>query len=207
MADDEHLGYTVVLHQEPDYDGITWVATVPELPGCMAAEDTPELALKHVQESMKAWIEVQSTRGGHVPAPSPSPSGKFTVRVLPKVHRQLKLQADAYGISLNQYVSTILANAVGYEEGMHKTVDHFMEVLSTLSGQVAILQRSLNEHVLIHRVFTDYSTNTGLSMNTTAQASASQQTYDGELTGGPLQWVSELQYSTPESRTNIRATR
>lgn len=119
MAGDKNVGYTVVLHQEPDYEGITWVATVPELPGCVAAEDTPELALRHVQEAMKAWIEAQSARGGHVPTPSPAASGKFTVRVLPRIHSQLKLQADAYGISLSEYVATLLAHAVGRKEGAH----------------------------------------------------------------------------------------
>ena len=38
-------------------EDVTFVAEVPELPGCMAHGDTQEAALQHVNDAMDLWIE------------------------------------------------------------------------------------------------------------------------------------------------------
>lgn len=47
----------------------TFVAEVPELPGCMAHGDTQEAALRHVNEAMDLWIETAREFGDPVPEP------------------------------------------------------------------------------------------------------------------------------------------
>ena len=45
----------------------TFVADVPELPGCMAHGDSHEQALAEVKEAMALWIEAAQASGRAVP--------------------------------------------------------------------------------------------------------------------------------------------
>lgn len=105
--------YTIVLRKEEAGGDWAWVARVPELPGCACTEDTPEEALKHIESSIKQYIDFETEQGRPIPPPSADPSGRFTVRVPRWVHRELRLQADSEGLSLNQYVAGILAFGAG----------------------------------------------------------------------------------------------
>lgn len=46
-----------------------FVADVPELPGCMAHGQSPQLALQNVEEAMQLWIATTKERGLPVPEP------------------------------------------------------------------------------------------------------------------------------------------
>ncbi len=103
------LGYAIVLRREQSGGDWAWVASVPDLPGCVATEETPEGALQHIKVSIDDYLEDQARYGPGVPMPSSEPSGRFTIRVPRWVHRRLRSQADSEGISLNQYVTSILS--------------------------------------------------------------------------------------------------
>jgi predicted RNase H-like HicB family nuclease len=47
----------------------SYVADVPELPGCMAHGASYEQALKNIEEAMELWIETTIESGGSVPVP------------------------------------------------------------------------------------------------------------------------------------------
>ena len=64
------LSYPVVVQPLKDEDGGGFVATVPDLPGCMSDGETPEEALINVQEAIAAWIEAATDMGRKVPKPS-----------------------------------------------------------------------------------------------------------------------------------------
>lgn len=64
------LRYSVVIEPLPDADGGGFVATVPDLPGCMSDGDTPEQALTHVLDAIEIWIEAARDMGHDVPEPS-----------------------------------------------------------------------------------------------------------------------------------------
>jgi predicted RNase H-like HicB family nuclease len=51
------LEYAVRIERLADYDGGGYLATVPDLPGCMSDGESPEAALKNVQEAIASWIE------------------------------------------------------------------------------------------------------------------------------------------------------
>lgn len=72
-----------------------------------------------VQDAMQAWIESALEDGIPVPEPRKTAefSGKFVVRVPRSLHRQLASAAERDGVSLNAYVSTTLAQAVGASIG------------------------------------------------------------------------------------------
>ena len=61
------LEYAVVVEPLSEADGGGFVATVPDLPGCMSDGETPEEALINVQDAIAAWIEAAHDIGHAVP--------------------------------------------------------------------------------------------------------------------------------------------
>jgi antitoxin HicB len=64
------LEYAVRIERLAESDGGGYLATVPDLPGCMSDGATPEEALKNVQEAIASWIE--SAREWKLDVPKPS---------------------------------------------------------------------------------------------------------------------------------------
>jgi antitoxin HicB len=107
------LPYTIVLRRDEEDDTI---ARVDELPGCTAHGSTPQEALEVLQEVMTAWIEDAIEAGHPIPEPSVEdalPSGKWVQRVPRSLHAKATEAARREGVSLNQFVSSILAEAIG----------------------------------------------------------------------------------------------
>ena len=65
-----HLAYPVVVEPLSAEDGGGFLASVPDLPGCMSDGETPEEALRAVQEAIAEWIEEARRLGREVPKPS-----------------------------------------------------------------------------------------------------------------------------------------
>ena len=107
-------GYRLEVYEDPE-DG-AWVAEVPDLPGAMAAGETPTEAISGVEDAIGAWIDAAHDDGRQVPAPRPVDdqfSGRFVVRVPRSLHRRLVTEARRDGVSLNTYCVNALAQAVG----------------------------------------------------------------------------------------------
>jgi len=106
-----NLPYTIELQETP---GEGWFVCVKELPGCMSQGDTAPEALEMIQDAMRVWIELGLENGDHIPEPRPDEaySGKFVVRVPKSLHRRLVEQAEAEGVSLNQYINVALAGSI-----------------------------------------------------------------------------------------------
>jgi antitoxin HicB len=64
------LEYAVHIERLAESDGGGYLATVPDLPGCMSDGATPEDALKNVQEAIVSWIEAAKEWDLEVPQPS-----------------------------------------------------------------------------------------------------------------------------------------
>lgn len=47
----------------------SYIAEVPELPGCMAHGDSQEKALKNIKTAMELWIETAKECNDPIPAP------------------------------------------------------------------------------------------------------------------------------------------
>ncbi|AII58084.1 pilus biosynthesis protein HicB [Dehalococcoides mccartyi CG1] len=108
------LPYTVVIEPDEDNDGGTYyVARALELSGCIGDGDTPEEALESLAIHKRMWLEDQLERGYKIPEPQQKFSGKFNVRVGPELHRKLSQKASMDKMSLNQFVTEKLAEAVG----------------------------------------------------------------------------------------------
>jgi predicted RNase H-like HicB family nuclease len=66
----QRLEYSVVVAPLAVEDGGGFLATVPDLPGCMRDGETPEEAIAHVWDAIAAWIEAARDLGRPVPPPS-----------------------------------------------------------------------------------------------------------------------------------------
>jgi len=112
------LSYPVLLRKISDDGEEYYFAEIPDLPGCMAHGTSPDEAMESLEESKRLWIEERLDQGYPVPEPRDLEefSGKFVQR-LPKVlHRELTIQAKRNGVSLNQYIVSLLSREVGKEE-------------------------------------------------------------------------------------------
>jgi predicted RNase H-like HicB family nuclease len=108
------LPYTVIVEQWDDGEGTYWVARIAELPHCLIHGDTPEEAIKEIQEVKMDWIKSNLERGLSIPEPRPRKySGQIRLRISPSLHRLLTYRAETEGMSLNQYMATALATSVG----------------------------------------------------------------------------------------------
>lgn len=84
---------------------------VPDLPGCMSQGETIEEAIGAVQEARQTWLEEAYKSGMEIPLPEEERqySGKFVVRVPRSLHGQLARAAESEGVSLNQYLVSVLS--------------------------------------------------------------------------------------------------
>lgn len=60
--------YSIFMQYDPQ-DNI-FVASIPELPGCMAHGDTKEDALKEIKIAKELWIETALEDGLSIPEPA-----------------------------------------------------------------------------------------------------------------------------------------
>lgn len=99
-----------ILWLEKDKKFVGLCAEFPSL--SWLADDQGE-ALGGIVEIVKDCISDMEQNGEDIPEPISLRhySGRFIVRTTPDMHRQLVLQANEAGISLNRYVNSILAGA------------------------------------------------------------------------------------------------
>lgn len=105
------------LHADYRFDVIAqaeggFVIQFPDLPGCMTQVDDIAEVSTAAEEIRTLWLETAHDLGQSLPAPTyPGEfSGKFNVRIPKSLHRDLAFQAAEEGVSLNQFVVSILAN-------------------------------------------------------------------------------------------------
>lgn len=93
----------------------TYYVRVSELKGCGTSGKTLEEAMTLIREAMEGWLEVALEEEMPIPEPGDEDqfSGKFQVRVPKTVHAALARKADQEGVSLNLFVASELARAVG----------------------------------------------------------------------------------------------
>jgi antitoxin HicB len=118
----EAQGSELEDYLEKDYpieltkDEGAYVASHPDLPGCVSFGDDPNIAVKNLTAIKRLWIEGQISSGNPIPEPSADGeySGKFVLRIPKGLHRMAEVKARHEGVSLNSYVSNVLAGALGF---------------------------------------------------------------------------------------------
>lgn len=99
------LPYNYLIQPVKDESGSYYYGKVLELDGCQSTGETLEEAYKSLREAMKGWLETKLEYGDPIPEPTGDEnySGKFVLRVPKSLHRQLAIEAQREGVSLNQY--------------------------------------------------------------------------------------------------------
>jgi antitoxin HicB len=62
--------YPIVIEPLSGEDGGGFLATVPDLPGCMSDGDTREDAARNIADAIAAWVEEATRMGREIPEPS-----------------------------------------------------------------------------------------------------------------------------------------
>src|SRR5262249_60128250 len=115
------LPYSVAVKPDRDGDDSNWSAAVEELPGCAAHGSTPDEAVDRLRPAMRTWLAAALEEGREIPAPArqavkqrpPSGhSGRFLVRMPGSLHEQLANAAKREQLSLNRFVTNVLAASV-----------------------------------------------------------------------------------------------
>ena len=88
-----------------------FVASYPDLPGCITCGETEEEAVKNALDAKKVWLEAALEDGLAIPAPDSleAYSGQFKLRLPRSLHRSLAEHSQREGISMNQYCVYLLA--------------------------------------------------------------------------------------------------
>ncbi|NLJ70965.1 MAG: type II toxin-antitoxin system HicB family antitoxin [Clostridiaceae bacterium] len=109
-----------------EYEG-DWICAFPDLPGCSGVGDTPEEALADGELAKELWLDVYFEEHNSYPKPknlySKEYNGKILIRTTSSLHKDLVIQAENEGVSLNQYCCQLLAFGLG--ESKQKNTVHF----------------------------------------------------------------------------------
>ena len=92
-----------------------YVASLRDLPGCVTQGETAWEALEHLEEAKHLWLETALELSKLIGLPRSADaedqfSGRFVARVPRSLHRDLVEAAKREGVSLNQWVLTLLSS-------------------------------------------------------------------------------------------------
>jgi antitoxin HicB len=104
--------YPFTIRPLSEADGGGFAIEYPDLPGCISDGETPEEALKHGSDAVKAYLTNCVKHGDAVPTPS-SASGQWRQRVPRSLHSRLAAKARQEGVSLNTLVTAMIAEGLG----------------------------------------------------------------------------------------------
>jgi antitoxin HicB len=108
------LPYHLMLVRDGDDKGKPWTASVEELPGCTSHGKTSDEALDGIEAAMAKWIALALEEGRDIPEPksATSHSGRLLLRMPRTLHADLTRASEREGVSLNQFITDVLAAAV-----------------------------------------------------------------------------------------------
>ncbi len=108
---EEYMKMPYKLEIVPDSEESGFVASYPELPGCITCGSTITDAVNNAEDAKKAWL--LSAIEEHIkiaePESAQSYSGQFKLRIPKTLHKTLVEDSKKEGVSMNQYCVYILA--------------------------------------------------------------------------------------------------
>ena len=112
--------YTLTIRKENSDGDVLFVGRIAELPDVAAYEETYEEAHMILLDAITSLKKVADEQMRTFPAPFETEeeySGRVTLRITKSLHKSASLMADREGVSLNQFLNTIVAEAVGERKG------------------------------------------------------------------------------------------
>lgn len=112
MTDPE--SYSIAVKRVPVDGELLFRATVNELPHIAEYAETHAEAYELAVDAIRTLQETSRELGQHFPPPMEEEtefSGRVTLRMPRALHRQISTQADREGVSLNQYLVSVIGYA------------------------------------------------------------------------------------------------
>ena len=117
MAAEKNLDYYMSLPYEititPSPEG-GYVATIPDLPGCITQGDTRVEVLEMIEDAKICWLEAALDLGESIDEPDwDLYNGKLNLRIPKSLHRKLAESAKREGVRINQLAIYLMASGIG----------------------------------------------------------------------------------------------
>ena len=111
---DEYMKIPYRLELIPDVEEGGYVASYPDLPGCMSCGETVADAVSNAVDAKNVWLEAAVADGVDIPVPLSENdySGQFKLRIPKSLHRTLAENSRREGISMNQYCLYLLTKSI-----------------------------------------------------------------------------------------------
>ena len=104
--------YPFTIRPLSQEEGGGFMIEYPDLPGCVSDGSTPEEAIAHGRDAVKAYLLSCVRHGDPVPRPGAA-SGQWRQRVPRSLHARLVSRARHEGVSLNALVTAMIAEGLG----------------------------------------------------------------------------------------------
>jgi len=94
-------------------EGGGYLVEYPDIPGCMSDGETIEEAIANGREALRDCIAVFSEAGRKIPKPGIIEPAQWRQRLPRTLYAKLTRQAASEGVSINSFVTAIIAEAIG----------------------------------------------------------------------------------------------
>ena len=111
-----HLPYKLEI--VPDTEEGGYVASYPELRGCLTCGDSIEAVAANAEDCKREWLAAALEAHLEIPDPTDASdySGQFKLRIPKSLHKSLAEHSKAEGISMNQYCLYLLTKYDAQQE-------------------------------------------------------------------------------------------
>lgn len=109
----DHYQFTVRPLSEAEGGG--YLVEYPEIPGCMSDGETIEEAITNGREALLDCLAVLKESGLKLPKPDSEPA-QWRQRLPRTLYSKLTKQAESEGVSINSFVTAIIAEAIGAKQ-------------------------------------------------------------------------------------------
>ena len=108
---EEYMRMPYRLEIVPDTEEAGFVASYPELPGCITCGGTMADAIANAEDAKREWLMAAIEDNVEIAEPetSGSYSGQFKLRIPKTLHKTLAEDSKKEGVSMNQYCVYLLA--------------------------------------------------------------------------------------------------
>ena len=103
-------------------EGGGYLVEYPDIPGCMSDGETVEEAIANGREALRDCVAVFQESGRKVPKPGIE-AAQWRQRLPRTLYSKLTAQAEQEGVSINSFVTAIIAEAIGsrrVQPGKHR---------------------------------------------------------------------------------------
>jgi antitoxin HicB len=140
-----NLEYPLTLEEFEEAGKKRYAFSIPDLPGCGAEGDTLEDAHRRLEEAKEDWISVSLDEKLPIPEPDVSDdfSGKFLLRISPKLHMRLSKNAEKEGKSLNQYIRYLLESNVNINYILQEKMNILLSRYDSVENGIYLLSQRL----------------------------------------------------------------